>query len=123
MPLKRCLALVSFLVKKFDLFNYKLPKCSAPAILILSTMSCNLSHALKSQLNYNFDYIGPPNWNSLPDTVPLAPSVPTFRKSLKNVISFWQAFFSSIDTRFPFGCISWIMTYFVIYDYSIKVNY
>ena len=36
--------------------------------------------------------MAPRNWNSLPDTVPLAPSVPTFRKRLKTLYLFWQAF-------------------------------
>ena len=45
----------------------------------------------QTQLNYNFDYIAPHNWNSLPDIVRLAPSVPTFRKRLKTYL-FWQAF-------------------------------
>ena len=45
----------------------------------------------KSQLNYSFDYIAPRNWNSLPDIVRLAPSVPTFRNRLKTYL-FWQAF-------------------------------
>ena len=44
--------------------------------------------------------MAPRNWNSLPDTVRLAPSVPTFRKRLKTYL-FWQALiFSSIDTLF-----------------------
>ena len=64
---------------------------SSPANLILSTMTCNSSHTSKSQLNYSFDYIAPRNWNSLPDTDWLAPSVPTFRKRLKTDL-FWQAF-------------------------------
>ena len=54
-------------------------------------MTCNSSHTSKSQLNYSFDYMAPRNWNSLPDTVRLAPSVPTFRKRLKTYL-FWQAF-------------------------------
>ena len=64
---------------------------SSPANLILSTMTCNSSHTSKSQLNYSFDYMAPRNWNSLPDAVRLAPSVPTFRKRLKTYL-FWQAF-------------------------------
>ena len=64
---------------------------SSPANLILSTMTCNSSHTSKSQLNYSFDYMAPRNWNSLPDNVRLAPSVPTFRKRLKTYL-FWQAF-------------------------------
>ena len=54
-------------------------------------MTCNSSHTSKSQLNYSFDYMAPRNWNSLPDNVRLAPSVPTFRKRLKTYL-FWQAF-------------------------------
>ena len=59
--------------------------------VFLSTMTCNSSHTSKSQLNYSFDYMAPRNWNSLPDTLRLAPSVPTFRKRLKTYL-FWQAF-------------------------------
>ena len=64
---------------------------SSPANLILATMSCSSSHTSKSQLNYRFEYVAPRNWNGLPDTVRLAPSVPTFRKRVKTYL-FWQAF-------------------------------
>ena len=63
----------------------------SPANLILSTMTCNSSRTSKSQLNYSFAYMAPRNWNSLPDTVRLAPSVPTLPKRLRTYL-FWQAF-------------------------------
>ena len=47
----------------------------------------------------SFDYIAPRNWNSLPDIVRLAPSVPTFRKRLKTYL-FWQAFSPPYNTLF-----------------------
>ena len=61
-------------------------------------MTCNSSHTSKSQLNYSFDYMAPRNWNSLPDNVRLAPSVPTFRKRLKTYLL--ASLFSSINTLF-----------------------
>ena len=64
---------------------------SSPANIILSAMTCDSSHTSKSQRNYCFDYIASRNWNSLPDIVRLALSVPTFRKRLKMYL-FWQAF-------------------------------
>ena len=71
---------------------------SSPTNLILSTITCNSSNTSKSQLNYSFDYIAPRNWNSLPDIVRQAPSVPTFRNRLKTYL--FSSLFSSLDTLF-----------------------
>ena len=96
---------------------FRSTRCSSPANLILSTMTCNSSLTPKSQLNYSFDYMAPRNWNSLPDIVRLAPSVPAFRKRLKTYL-FCKPFLLHRYT-FLIGWFSWIMTYFTIYDYSI----
>ena len=82
---------------------------SSPANFTLSTVACNSFHASKSQLNYSFDYIVSPNWNSLPDIVSLAPSVLTFSKRL-NTYLFWQPFLLYRHS-FLFGWISWFFIF------------